>query len=56
MAIKSLHNEQELLANVANRDQNAFRIVYNQYRPLVYSFSLKYLKSAEQNRQIREKQ
>ncbi len=52
MATKPLHNEQELLANIAIGDQNAFRVIYDHYRPLVYTFSLKYLKQAEQAEEV----
>lgn len=52
MAFKPLQNEQELLAKIAKGNQNAFRIIYDHYRPLIYSFSLKYVKSPEQAEEI----
>ncbi len=48
MAVNPLSNEKELLAKIANRDQHAFKIIFDHYRPLVYTFSLKYLKSTLQ--------
>ncbi len=41
------HLEAEWLAQIANRDHRAFKTVYDHYRPLIYSFALKYLKSSE---------
>lgn len=52
MTIKPLDNEQQLLTNMAQGDQNAFRKIYDHYRPLVYGFSLKYLKSPEQAEEV----
>lgn len=45
MAIKSLYTESDLLHEVAAGNQSAFRIIYDQYRRKIYTFSLKMLKS-----------
>ncbi|OKS88772.1 RNA polymerase sigma factor [Mucilaginibacter polytrichastri] len=45
MAIKSLHDESELLQKVAEGDQRAFRILYDRYYQNIYAFSLHLLKS-----------
>ena len=45
MAVKSLLNESELLAKVAEGDQRAFRLIYDNYRKLVYSAALRLLKT-----------
>nr|WP_121271692.1 RNA polymerase sigma-70 factor [Pedobacter schmidteae] len=52
MTTKPLDNEQQLVADMARGDQNAFRKIYDHYRPLVYSFSLKYLKSPQQAEEV----
>jgi RNA polymerase sigma-70 factor (ECF subfamily) len=52
MANNSLLNESELLAKIAEGDQRAFKIVYDRYRPQVYTFSLKYLKSTVQAEEV----
>lgn len=52
MATYPLPNEQELLAGIARGDERAFKIIYDHYRPLVYSFSYKYLKSRERSEEV----
>lgn len=44
VAIKTLENERELLRSIGARDQDAFRLIYNQFHESVYTFSLWYLK------------
>ena len=45
MALKPLHNERELLAEIAEGNEHAFKIIYNSYRKLVYSSALRLLKA-----------
>jgi len=52
MSITKHPDESELLVKIAGRDQRAFKMIYDHYRPLVYSFALKYLKSAEQSEEV----
>lgn len=52
MAIKSIPNEQALLAKIAMKDQYAFKIIYDQYRKLVYSSALKLLRDDHQAEEI----
>lgn len=47
MSVKPLFNDQELLARMAQRDERAFRLLYDHYRKRVYTFSLRMLRSAE---------
>jgi RNA polymerase sigma-70 factor (ECF subfamily) len=52
MAIKSLPEEQQLLAKIAEGDQHAFCIIFDYYRKYVYSFSLKLSRSEEMSEEI----
>lgn len=45
MAISPLINENELLAKIAEGDQNALSKIYNHYNKHVYTFAFRYLKS-----------
>ncbi|SHG60565.1 RNA polymerase sigma factor [Pedobacter caeni] len=47
MSVSPLHLEAELLRRISERDQAAFRLVYDKYRKRIYTFSLRLLKSAE---------
>lgn len=40
MGVRSLHNERELLCKTAERDQRAFKILYEKYSPKVYAHAL----------------
>ena len=46
--VMSLTDERLLLSQIADGDHHAFKLFYNHYRPVVYNFALKYLKSSEQ--------
>lgn len=46
MIVKSLENERELLAKIAQGDQHAFRIIYNKYGKKVYTHAFQLLHSA----------
>ncbi|MNL13920.1 RNA polymerase sigma factor SigK [compost metagenome] len=48
----SLGNENDLLARIASGDEFAFKIIYNRYRPKVFSYALKYLKSESESEEI----
>ncbi|MES2829173.1 MAG: RNA polymerase sigma-70 factor [Bacteroidota bacterium] len=52
MVIKPILNEQELLAKIAMNDQRAFKVIYEQYRKLVYSSALKLLRDESQAEEI----
>lgn len=41
MPIQPLHNEKELLSQILQGNENAFRIVFDHYRDAIYSFALK---------------
>lgn len=45
MDIENLDIEAELLGKIATGDQDAFKLIYNQYHQSVYTFSIWYLKS-----------
>jgi RNA polymerase sigma-70 factor (family 1) len=44
---KTWVDEKDLLAKIAGRDENAFRIIFDRYQRRIYTFSLKLLKSNE---------
>lgn len=46
MIVKSLKNEAELLAKIAQGDQHAFRIIYDKYGKKVYTHAVQLLHSA----------
>lgn len=52
MAVRSFVNESELLRQIANGDQRAFKLIFDRYRPQIYTFSLKYLKSELQAEEL----
>lgn len=52
MATYPLSNEQELLFGIARGEERAFKTVYYHYCPLVYAFSLKYLKSHDRAEEV----
>jgi len=45
MTIKSLLNESELLAKVAEGDQRAFTVLYEKYNPKIFTFAFRILQS-----------
>lgn len=45
MPVSSLINESELLAQIAEGDERAFKIIYEHYYRKVYTYALRYLKS-----------
>jgi len=47
MAATSIHNEKELLQEIASGDQRAFKIIYNLYYKKIYAFCLRQVKSVE---------
>lgn len=47
MALKPLHNERELLAQIAEGNERAFKIIYESYRKQMYSSALRLLKSEQ---------
>lgn len=42
------HSEKELLDKISGQDQYAFKLIFDAYRPQVYTFALKHLKSSLQ--------
>ena len=52
MSTKFIFNEQELLAKIAMKDQHAFKIIFEQYRKLVYVSALKLLRDEHQAEEI----
>lgn len=47
MGVISLHNERELLNRTAERDQRAFKLLYDQFSPKVYNYALRLLHTQE---------
>lgn len=47
MPVCDLHTDQELLIKISEKDQYAFRIVYDKYCPHLYNYVLKLLKSKQ---------
>jgi RNA polymerase sigma-70 factor (family 1) len=47
MSVKPLFDERTLLARLAVHDERAFRLLYEQYRKKVYTFSLRIVQSPE---------
>src|ERR1700744_5794873 len=45
MKVKPLFNDDELLARMANREERAFRLIYQQYHQTVYRFAFLYLRN-----------
>ncbi|WP_461787622.1 RNA polymerase sigma factor [Pedobacter sp.] len=52
MQTKPLHDVHELLAKIAKGDQYAFKIVYEQYRRVVYSSALALLRNEHQAEEV----
>ncbi|TCC98460.1 RNA polymerase sigma factor [Pedobacter hiemivivus] len=52
MPISALNNETELLARISNRDESAFKVIYELYRAQVFTFALKYLRSTLQAEEL----
>ncbi|SMC94161.1 RNA polymerase sigma factor [Pedobacter africanus] len=52
MVIKPLHEEAELLAKIAEGDQLAFKVIYDQYHRQVYNFAFKWIQEKESAQEI----
>lgn len=52
MIVKPFHNETELLAKIAEGDEYAFKIIYENYYKKIFTYALQYLKSEPESEEV----